>query len=352
MRISTLLVSPPVTQDLGAAPYQLEPSIYLPPEEIYGSQKGIISWRQSSISFRDNRLTPFINDSHDVGKVVLGVLDRTLTLESGGPLLGLVKRSNLQSNKVQVRPTFLEQVGIVSANSLRHEPPSHGDQNANSSIGSISCFQIDSPNRTLTFLTRPRNGSKPSSLIPESAKNVLPMVDLRPLGDFVEHYACRVSKVIIESAKLKYPKVITPPKSLASGTRQVRDIVAVLFDTGLTGCCLTTELWNFLKSPALDTKDESNEGLDPKTITSVRVFIQVFPKELNKNLAPKGTNEDLFEIQSNEQCNPFFDVSPISLDWFDDESISPHVIVLGQTFLIQGSLTIDIDDRKLTFVKG
>ena len=39
----------------------------------------------------------------------------------------------------------------------------------------------------------------------------------------------------------------------------------------------------------------------------------------------------------------------LDLDWFDDEQNSPYVIVLGQTLLNQGALTIDLDTRVATF---
>ena len=344
--IQTVLIPPPTTQDLGLAPYELESSIYAPTEEIYGSQSGMISWRQSSISFRDVRLVPY-SPSNGVGKVVLGVLDKQLTLESGGPLLGLVKRSNNLSSKVQLRPTFLDQVLI--------SPPT---ENSNMDSRTISCFQIDSPNRTLTFLSRPyysvkENVNNPSSLIPISAENVLPMIDLRPLGDFVEHYTCRVSKLVFNGMDWE-ERVVVTPQSIARS--KARDIV-VVFDTGLTGCLLTQELWDILKAQTTKKTDGVVESLDPDSISSVQVFIRGLPSIARSTIGQKSTRTNkmvdgkLFEIQSDRSCNPFFNVSPISLDWFDDEESAPHVVVLGQTFLIQGCLTIDIDNRKLTFVR-
>ena len=341
--IQALLIPPPTIQDLGSAPFELESSIYAPTEEIYGSQSGMISWRQSSISFRDIRLAPVSSSlNNGAGKVILGVLDRELTAESGGPLLGLVKRSNTESSRVQLRPTFLDQVLIA--------PP---NESSNINPRTISCFQIDSPNRTLTLLSRPCNSIKedinnPSSLIPVTAENILPMIDLRPLGDFVEHYACRVRKLVLtgKGVDLKEQIVVTSQSIAKSKTR---DIVAV-FDTGLTGCLLTQELWDILK--------DQTESFDPGSISSVQVFIRGFAPVTQSTIAQKyiKTNEimggKLFEIQSDSTCNPFFNVSPISLDWFDDEESAPHVVVLGQTFLTQGCLTIDIDKRKLTFVRG
>lgn len=54
-------------------------------------------------------------------------------------------------------------------------------------------------------------------------------------------------------------------------------------------------------------------------------------------------------ISSSIIFDPRFYVKPIDLDWFDDELNSPYVIVLGQTLLNQGALTIDLDTRVATF---
>ena len=55
-------------------------------------------------------------------------------------------------------------------------------------------------------------------------------------------------------------------------------------------------------------------------------------------------------MTSNVEDDPRkFYVDPIDLDWFDDETTAPYVIILGQTFLSQGALTIDLDKRLLTF---
>jgi hypothetical protein len=53
------------------------------------------------------------------------------------------------------------------------------------------------------------------------------------------------------------------------------------------------------------------------------------------------------KISSSIETDLRFYVKPIELDWFDDEQYSPYVIVLGQTFLSQGALTIDLSDRVL-----
>lgn len=70
--------------------------------------------------------------------IYLGVDFSSTTL--GGPLVGLVKRSNLASDKVKLRPTFLDQVRLRPLTTDRQEEERE-----------ITSFQIDSPNKQLTL---------------------------------------------------------------------------------------------------------------------------------------------------------------------------------------------------------
>jgi len=268
--------------------YKLKGSSYDSTEEIYGSQKGNIAWKESYVRIRDERIS---------NNIVLGVLDNELTKEAGGPLLGLVKRSNSQSEKIQLRPTFFEQCGGSGKNC-------------------ISSFMIDSPNRELLLASE-------RSLIPLEANAVIPLVDLRPLGDFVEHYACRVQRIILNGKEFT-------ADGIGLNLNQKRSIVAV-FDSGLTGCLFTQPLWD----------DLQKSGLDLSIVKAVDIGV------LTERRGQEGS--DLYNFRTDKEMNPFFNLSPISLDWFDDEDTCPYVVVLGQTFLMQGSLTVDIDDRRALF---
>ena len=97
--------------------------------------------------------------------MILGTLDENLSQETGGSMFGLIKYKNDEKTfvdgDVQLWPTLFEQFGR-----------------------SVSSFQIDSPNRVLTL-------AGDQSLI-DNANTIILLVDLRPLGDFVEHYACVV----------------------------------------------------------------------------------------------------------------------------------------------------------------
>lgn len=315
----------------GDVPFSLEESIYKPTQDIYGSKLGLIEWKKSPITFRNDRIvTSKITETEIHGKafeenikfsLVLGVLDKTLSKESGGPLLGLVKNSNPATNKVQLRPTFLDQIRILPMYNA-------GEENNDREITS---FQIDSPGNRLTFLAQ-----KDASLIAlenEDNVNIIELCDLRPLGDFVDHYA-----FIVDELSLNYKEYILTSKSLSGYSNknkkeELRPIVAV-FDTGLTGCLFTQPLWDALVQ---------NVGIaDPSILRSVEVSTSG-----KKNGKQKATS--VTSIQSDVTKNPFFYLSPIELDWFGDEDNAPFVIILGQTFLSQGILTIDIERRIATF---
>lgn len=264
--------------------FVLADSGYQPTIDIYGSQSGIISWKQSSIQ---------ISKSNILTNIVLGVLDAQLAEESGGSLFGLVKNQNkAPTEKVQPRPTLLDQLGFENK--------------------TISSFQIDGPGKLLTLSRK--------SMIPTNARNVMHLFDLRPLGDFVDHYA-------IEIKELKFNDISFTPDSIYNdiGSKIKRKIVAV-FDTGLTGCLLTSTLWD----------DLSHNGLSLKDIESITISTHTISKAT-------------FQFNTCRTDNPYFYVRPINLDWFTDEDTCPYVVVLGQTFLNDGVLTIDIDERKLCF---
>jgi hypothetical protein len=268
--------------------YVFPDSGYAPTIDIYGSQSGSISWKKTLIQ---------ISKSNVLKSVVLGVLDKNLAEESGGSLLGLVRnQKNIVTEKVQPRPTLLYQLAVEN--------------------GAISSFQIDGPNQLLTL-------SRKSMISTGSERNAISLFDLRPLGDFVDHYA-------VEVMELKFDGMSFTPESIDKGigSNVMRKIVAV-FDTGLTGCLLTSPLWDDLSRMGLHLKEIKDITVSTKTISNL-----------------------VFQFETSETDNPYFNVHPINLDWFTDEDTCPYVVVLGQTFLNRASLTIDIDDRKVCFERS
>jgi hypothetical protein len=313
----------------------LSNSAYTPTEEIYGSVKGRIDWKFARYAFRDPLLQvqskcnpesqcPSISYqemAYSAG--VVGVLDNALTNEATGggmiepyALLGLIRNHNSNADRNRFpdpRPSFLEQECLSIGNN---------DNTAGNREYRIRSFTINGPLRELTLSTQ--------SLIP-AAEPVLPLVDLRIYGDFVDHYAVLVDSISFDGFSLS-------SRSLKrfSGHSIERPIVA-LFDTGLTSCLLIKPFWDALQQylgAQSATVDE---------ITSVSLsFKELGRGEMRKDIPA-------CKISGSIGADPRFYVKPIKLDWFDDEQYSPYVIVLGQTFLSQGALTIDLDERIATF---
>ena len=162
------------------------------------------------------------------------------------------------------------------------------------------------------------------------AEPALPLADLRVYGDFVDHYAVAVDSISFDGVTLT-------PRSLQRfrGHSIERPIVGV-FDTGLTSCLLIRPFWDVVQLFL------GAQGATADDITSVSLSL----KQVREGGRKK---REVTAISSCLIADPRFCVNPIDLDWFDDERNSPYVIVLGQTFLSQGALTIDMDDRIASF---
>ena len=260
-------------------PFQLSDSPFPPTEEIYGSGSGFLDWKQATVSFRS---VPRLSSR---GETILAMMDDQLEVEAGGTLLGLVKHPNPPRQKEFYRPTWLQQLYFQDGSDVRS-------------------FSIDRESLTLA------SGSLLSSKVPQ-----IPLVDLRPLGGFIEHYCFTVKELVLDGV------------SITSGKLGGRPIVAVL-DTGLTGCLVNQAFWDVLT-------EECN--IDPRKIRLATVR------------ADDPSRKQVVEFVSGRGFNNMFYVAPIYLDWFFDEQNAPYVLVLGQTFLSQGKLSIDIEARLATF---
>jgi hypothetical protein len=306
---------------------------YPPTTDIYGSQSGTIAWRKSQV-----RTTSI----HGLSKnIVFGILDENLAQESGGSLFGLIKHVNddprSTQDKVQLRPTLLQQLSTNndSGDSERRNTNGGGE-------GAIASFAIDSPNRLLILSTK-------SLLLGEKEvvadDTVMPLVDLRLYGDFVDHYAVQVLSLEFGNGKIITGSDISQRMGSSGTTRTAheRPIVAVL-DTGLTGCLISNDLWQLL----LDKEEKQEDSLSISVKT-----VQLMPSNHHGNDDKDSTSSScapfVFHAKYNPSDNPFFNLGPIKLDWFDNEETCPFVIVLGQAFLNQGKLTIDIEDRRARF---
>lgn len=293
---------------------------YPPTTDIYGSQSGTIAWRKSQV-----RTTSI----HGLSKnIVFGILDENLAQESGGSLFGLIKNVNddprSAQDKVQLRPTLLKQLST------------------NDGEGAIASFSIDSPNRLLTLSTKSLLlGGKEVV----AADTVMPLVDLRFYGDFVDHYAVQVLSLDFGNGNIITVSDISQRMGgTVTSTPYERPIVAVL-DTGLTGCLISNDLWQLL--------DKEEKQVDSLSINVKTVQMMPTSNHHGNDDADSTSSSCapfVFHAKYNSSDNPFFNLGPIKLDWFDNEETCPFVIVLGQTFLNQqGKLTIDIEDRRAHF---
>lgn len=292
----------------------LSPSDYPSTSEIYGSVRGDIDWKLASYSFRDPRLKIRQYSSQEITSAgVIGVLDEALTNEATGGgtiqppygLLGLIQNSNPNADKNRFpdpRPTFFEQECIVD------------DVSGSSSAEykRIKSFCMNAPLRELNFSTE--------SLIKDQS-GAMDLFDLRKYGDFVDHYAVKVKSISFDD------KTMT--------TKRIKRPIVAVFDSGLTGCLLIRPFWDYVQNYyATNVKEDTS---DVREFHSVTISVQ----ELG------GT---ICNIKSSAEDDPRkFYVNQIDLDWFDDDETAPYVIILGQTFLSQGSLTIDMDKRLSTF---
>lgn len=288
----------------------LSPSEYQSTSEIYGAVKGQIDWKLASYSFRDPRLQIRQYNSNEVTSAgVLGVLDEALTNEATGGgtiqpygLLGLIQNSNPEADRTRFpdpRPTFFEQECIAI-------------DDGDSGSKEIKSFCMNAPLEELTFSAK--------SLIQDQS-SAMQLFDLRKYGDFVDHYAVKVRSISFDGLTLS--------------TKGVERPIVCVFDSGLTGCLLIRPFWNFVqKYFATDLIDNTKDACDFHSVA----------------LEVKEKGGSVCKIKSNVEDDPKqFYVNPIDLDWFDDEATAPYVIILGQTFLSQGALTIDMDTRLSTF---
>ena len=311
-------------------------SKYDPTEEIYGAVKGQVNWKLARYEFRDPLLHTISNSDGDsqssfrqssyvpnaVG--VVGVLDDALTNEATGggmlepyALLGLIRNNNPNADKSRFpdpRPTFLEQERLSTGNNDDNDLTEQEDY-------IIKSFCINGPRRELKFSIQ--------SMIPATAP-ALRLVDLRPYGDFVDHYAVAVDSLTFDGV------TITSQSLKQFGGNLERPIVAV-FDTGLTGCLLIRQFWDVLQKCMTAHSANASE-------------IRFAELSLRTTVRGKLKNDiSACKLMSNLEADPRFYVKPIDLDWFDDEQNAPYVIILGQTFLSRGALTIDLDERLAAF---
>ncbi|KAG5175269.1 hypothetical protein JKP88DRAFT_172544 [Tribonema minus] len=243
--------------------------------EIYAGNSGPVSWKKGMLELGFLR-----SDVDDEGfifnKFIFGVLSDELVSRPGGVFLGLVKY-----NTKGIRPTFLGQTDVAA-------------------------LRFDFPRRVLSLSRAP--------LIPRACADAVPLVDLRPLGDPVQHYAARAAAVTTKQRAL-HP----PPPPPAHGAAAAKDVY-VIFDTGTTGLAVSRALWD-----AEDVYARVNGG---------RPF-----RDVAVTLATEGGGAVTL-------CARRPLTTPLDLPWrgFNERA---HLLVIGLDFMSSVVLTIDVDDRRL-----
>lgn len=233
--------------------------------ETYDGKEGPVDWRRGKLSIGSEQ----VSDS-----VIFGVLSDLLVGRPGGVFLGLVKRE-----AAGIRPTFLSQTPFKA-------------------------FSVD-------LRADPKLVLSTASMVPADAR-YLPMVDLRPFGSPVEHYATRVSGLRVNGRALRLP--------------DGKPIYAI-FDTGTTGMSLSSDLWDTAMEGYLNGVQRGRKGVR---------WPGIFDVDLRTGRrGPPVT-------MSVERPFPTTPIRRVPWKRFDG-----HLIVLGLSFLQHRALTVDVDAKRM-----
>lgn len=229
--------------------------------ETFDGREGPVVWRRGSLAFGDSRLAD---------DAIFGVLSDQLVGRPGGVFLGLVKYT-----RSGIRPSFLGQTPFKA-------------------------FRMDlrTAEPKLVLSTVP--------MIPVDAR-WLRMVDLRPFGSPVEHYAARVRALRVNGRELR----------LAD-----RKPIIAIFDTGTTGLAISPSLWEASMTSYLD-----GNGAPWTSVVDVEMATE-------RGGAPVALSVD----------RPFPTTPIQQIPW---PKFDGHLIVLGLSFLQGRELTVDVDKRRM-----
>lgn len=285
-----------------ASPGQFDKSGLPGTAEQYGALPGRMEWLKGDVTFGDTEvmadeagnlaLRLRLRDAGRTGgRLVFGGADRKVMSQSGGALLGLIRRVNNDAISTipaaDLRPTALAQLGLSS-------------------------FCLDASQCMLTLSSE--------ELIRAEA-DALRLLDPRPYGDGVEHLCCRVDgDGLVIDGKL----------------RRTRRPVLCVFDSGLTGCVLSQALVEELELEGLIT---SADG---------RMAVQSLQLALCTERGRKVV------LQSSTRDSALFYAQAIRLGWFadringkcEDGQCGPHVVAVGQCVLGRGAFTVDSSTRR------
>jgi hypothetical protein len=275
----------------GCAPYSAFRGAPIPPSlELYGTTEASVEWRVAEL--RGLAAQPQPN-------IVIGAAPRSLVEASGGTFAGLILNGDGR------HPTLLGQLS----------PP-------------ITGFVLDGPNLELRLYPATPAGSGAgggirsgrvmrapgSEVVPRSADAVR-LIDLRPLGDPVDHIAATATRLLLDGS----------PVPLS------RPLIAV-FDSGLSGAILSSQL--------CDDAPNDTSAARLAAASSLEVVIETESGGRMSLRATRHSTPRLFRVGS----------QPVP--WFPDPSVEPGIVVLGQTFLRDAVLAVDFRTRRALCIQG
>ena len=249
-------------------PDKSRPSGLTPTLERFDNSQGQVEWRMASFSFANAT-----GSLMGTGEMVFGVLSDSLMRGPGGLFLGLIRDTDKW-----IRPSFLGQT-------------------------SVKALEIDlkesSDPKTLTLWSKLLNQNE----------DYIPLVrDLnRKYGDPVNHYTARVSAFEVNGCEVLDAKNRRP--------------IYVIFDTGVTGMVVSSELLDQRYRKARQNKEKSLWG-------NVKVSISSHLGDTVSVTARKPVTTPL-----GEKPWPKFR--------------NAHLIVVGLAFLDGRKIGIDIDRQRL-----
>ena len=254
----------------------IRPSPYEETYEVYGLQVDSSTvWCLGDLRFVT------ISDNWSLREMVLGVVNGSMA-NVGGSING-ANASFVGLTKYRqdwIRPTFLEQTDVSS-------------------------FSIDFVNETLTL-------SRKNLIDVESDANVLPMVDLRPLGSPVYHYAVVLDDLYINGE--------------AHAFKNKNEKTYVIFDSGTTGLLISNSLYE-------------NSAFRDGAFQAAMTFTDV-----------KGNKRSVAIGSSIRTCTRkcLFLCLPLDVPWDGIIEEKSNVIFAGLALLMnQGEMTVDCDEGLL-----
>jgi hypothetical protein len=262
-----------------------------PPVGIYGVDGSVIDAQSSSSESKSgNKLAA--KQRFSFPEVLFGVTSEVTAKEgssaspaAASPFLGLVKEraewyNNSENNKIQIRPTFLGQTDVTS-------------------------FSLDFNTDALVL-------SRREQIPRELQTGTMAMVDLRPLGSPVFHYAVPVEELWINGGRFKTDRPIY-----------------VVFDSGTTGMTVDRDLFY---------------GSD--------LNLGVFECHM-KMRCEDGSRVQIGSSLRTCTGRCLFLALPVDVPWDGVKGGKAHVIFAGLAFMFnQGSLTVDADARRLRLGGG